>query len=176
MPLVSVPLTLELNVEMVSAQSYNTDQAQGRYLYLGRGIATQFNDYVFGEFREPNYFRVINYKLLRISPYLGGLLQGEQVIDKEFIGSPLSQKDKNPDELEPVPDFVLSGVVQESFRAGVEWVYYSRAEQGWKNGWWFRADLGLNVMRNLRNIEGNDQIRVVGVIELGVQFDLSLID
>ena len=51
---------------------------------------------------------------MRISPYVGGLLQGEQVIDKEFIGSPLSQKDKNPDELEPVPDFVLSGVLQES--------------------------------------------------------------
>jgi hypothetical protein len=45
------PFTLQLNAEMVSSQSYNTDQAQGRYLYLGRGIATQFNDYVFGEIR-----------------------------------------------------------------------------------------------------------------------------
>ena len=169
------PLTLQLNAEMVSSQSYNTDQAQGRYLYLGRGIATQFNDYVFGEFRTQLF---LDGKLqgLRVSPYLGGLLQGEQVIDKEFIGSPLTQKDKDPDELEPVPDFVLSGVVQETFRAGVEWVYYSPAERGWKKGWWLRGDVGLNVMRNLGNVVGNDQTRPVGMIELGVQFDFSLRD
>lgn len=169
------PLTLQLNTEMVSSQSYNTDQAQGRYLYLGRGIATQFNDYVFGEFRTQLF---LDGKLqgLRVSPYLGGLLQGEQVIDKEFIGSPLTQKDKDPDELEPVPDFVLSGVVQETFRAGVEWVYYSPAERGWKKGWWLRGDVGLNVMRNLGNVVGNDQTRPVGMIELGVQFDFSLRD
>ena len=169
------PLTLQLNAEMVSSQSYNTDQAQGRYLYLGRGIATQFNDYVFGEFRTQLF---LDGKLqgLRVSPYLGGLLQGEQVIDKEFIGSPLTQKDKDPDELEPVPDFVLSGVVQETFRAGVEWVYYSPAERGWKKGWWLRGDVGLNVMSNLGNVEGNDQTRPVGMIELGVQFDFSLRD
>ncbi len=168
-------ITLQINAEMVSAQSYNTDQAQGRYLYLGRGIATQFNDYIFGEFRA-DVFPGGTLQGLRMTPYLGGLLQGEQVINKEFIGSPLSQKDKNLDELEPVPDFVLSGIVQESLRAGFEWVYYSEAEQGWNNGWWIRADLGLNVMRNLRNIEGNNQTRFVGVIELGVQFDFSLID
>ena len=169
------PLTLQLNAEMVSSQSYNTDQAQGRYLYLGRGIATQFNDYVFGEFRTQLF---LDGKLqgLRVSPYLGGLLQGEQVIDKEFIGSPLTQKDKDPDELEPVPDFVLSGVVQETFRAGVEWVYYSPAERGWKKGWWLRGDVGLNVMRNLGNVVGNDRTRPVGMIELGVQFDFSLLD
>ncbi|MDC3136924.1 hypothetical protein OBA44_05065 [Bacteroidota bacterium] len=169
------PLTLQLNAEMVSSQSYNTDQAQGRYLYLGRGIATQFNDYVFGEFRTQLF---LDGKLqgLRVSPYIGGLLQGEQVIDKEFIGSPLTQKDKDPDELEPVPNFVLSGVVQETFRAGVEWVYYSPAERGWKKGWWLRGDVGLNVMRNLGNVEGNDQTRPVGMIELGVQFDFSLRD
>ena len=169
------PFTLQLNAEMVSSQSYNTDQAQGRYLYLGRGIATQFNDYVFGEFRTQLF---LDGKLqgLRVSPYLGGLLQGEQVIDKEFIGSPLTQKDKDPDELEPVPDFVLSGVVQETFRAGVEWVYYSPAERGWKKGWWLRGDVGLNVMRNLGNVEGNDRTRPVGMIELGVQFDFSLRD
>ena len=169
------PLTLQLNAEMVSAQSYNTDQAQGRYLYLGRGIATQFNDYVFGEIRA-HLFLGDTWQGLRVSPYLGGLFQGEQVIDKEFIGSPLSQKDKDPDELEPVPDFVLSGVVQESFRAGVEWVYYSPAERGWKKGWWLRGDVGLNVMRNLGNVEGNNQTRPVGMIELGVQFDFSLRD
>jgi hypothetical protein len=169
------PLTLQLNAEMVSSQSYNTDQAQGRYLYLGRGIATQFNDYVFGEFRTQLF---LDGKLqgLRVSPYLGGLLQGEQVIDKEFIGSPLTQKDKDPDELEPVPNFVLSGVVQETFRAGVEWVYYSPAERGWKKGWWLRGDVGLNVMRNLGNVVGNNQTRPVGMIELGVQFDFSLRD
>ena len=169
------PLTLQLNAEMVSSQSYNTDQAQGRYLYLGRGIATQFNDYVFGEFRTQLF---LDGKLqgLRVSPYLGGLLQGEQVIDKEFIGSPLTQKDKDPDELEPVPDFVLSGVVQETFRAGVEWVYYSPAERGWKKGWWLRGDVGLNVMRNLGNVVGKDRTRPVGMIELGVQFDFSLRD
>ena len=80
---------------MVSAQSYNTDQAQGRYLYLGRGIATQFNDYVFGEFRT-QLFPGNKLQAMRITSYVGGLLQGEQVIDKEFIGSPLTQKTRIP--------------------------------------------------------------------------------
>ena len=71
---------------------------------------------------------------------------------------------------------MLSGVIQESFRAGVEWVYYSTAERGWKKGWWIRGDFGLNVMRNLGNVVGNDQTRPVGTIELGVQFDFSLRD
>ena len=87
------------------------------------------------------------------------------MIDKDFIGSPLSQKDKDPEELELVPNFVLSGIVQESLRIGLEWVYYSRAEQDGKR-LVDRGDLGLNVARNLGNIESNDQARV-GVIELG---------
>ncbi len=169
------PLTLQLNGEMVSSQSYNTDQAQGRYLYLGRGIATQFNDYVFGEFRA-HLFLGGKLQGLRASPYLGGLFQGEQVIDKEFIGSPLTQKDKDPDELEPVPDFVLSGVVQESFRAGVEWVYYSPAERGWKKGWWLRGDVGLNVIQNLHNRKGDDHTRILGMIELGYSLYFTLLD
>ncbi len=169
------PLTLQLNAEMVSSQSYNTDQAQGRYLYLGRGIATQFNDYAFGEFRA-QLFLAGKLQGLRVSPYLGGLFQGEQVIDKEFIGSPLTQKDKDPDELEPVPDFVLSGVVQESLRAGVELVYYSPAERGWKKGWWLRGDVGLNVIQNLHNQKGDDDIRILGMIELGYSLYFTLLD
>ena len=151
---------------MISAQSYNTDQAQGRYLYLGRGIATQFNDYVFGEL-EPVILPDGALEGLRITSYLGGLFQGEQVIDMNFIGSPLSQKNKDPDsELEPVPDFVLSGVVQESLRAILNG-FTIREPNNMKKGWWIRGDLGLNVMRNIQNIVGNDQTRLVGVIELG---------
>jgi hypothetical protein len=169
------PLTLQLNAEMVSSQSYNTDQAQGRYLYLGRGIATQFNDYVFGEIRA-QVFLAGKLEGLSVSPYLGGLFQGEQVIDKEFIGSPLTQKDKDPYELEPVPDFVLSGVVQESFRAGVEWVYYSPAQHGWKKGWWLRGDVGLNVIQNKDNRKGDDHTRILGMIELGYSLYFTLLD
>jgi hypothetical protein len=130
---------------------------------------------VFGEFRT-QLFLAGKLQGLRVSPYLGGLFQGEQVIDKEFIGSPLTQKDKDPDELEPVPDFVLSGVVQESFRAGVEWVYYSPAQHGWKKGWWLRGDVGLNVIQNIDNRKGDDRTRILGMIELGYSLYFTLLD
>tara|TARA_Y200000002_G_scaffold341099_2_gene312062 strand:- start:1957 stop:3666 length:1710 start_codon:yes stop_codon:yes gene_type:complete len=155
------PLKLQINAEMVGAQSYNTGQAHGRYLYLGRGIATQFNDYVFGEFRVDLFMGGL-LKGLKLSPYLGGLLQGEQIIDKDFDSS--------------IPDFVLSGVVQESFRAGAEWVYYSHEALAWNKGWWIRGDFGLNLMRNLLNLRDNNQLRLVGMIEFGVRFDFSIID
>jgi len=161
------PMNLRLDAEMISAQSYNTDQAQGRYLYLGRGIATQFNDYVFAEIGA-DLLLDEQVSGLRISPYLGALFQGEQVIDKEFIGSPLTQKDKDPEDLEPVPDFVLSGVVQQTFRAGIQWTF--RVE----NGWWARGDFGLNHMENLGNVEGLSSTRPVGMVELGYRFDFSL--
>lgn len=161
------PMNLRLDAEMISAQSYNTDQAQGRYLYLGRGIATQFNDYIFAEIGA-DLLLDEQVSGLRISPYLGALFQGEQVIDKEFIGSPLTQKDKDPEDLEPVPDFVLSGVVQQTFRAGIQWTF--RVE----NGWWARGDFGLNHMENVGNIEGVSSTRPVGMVELGYRFDFSL--
>jgi hypothetical protein len=161
------PMNLRLDAEMISAQSYNTDQAQGRYLYLGRGIATQFNDYVFAEIGA-DLLLDEQVSGLRISPYIGALFQGEQVIDKEFIGSPLTQKDKDPEDLEPVPDFVLSGVVQQTFRAGIQWTF--RVE----NGWWARGDFGLNHMENLGNVEGVSSTRPVGMVELGYRFDFSL--
>ena len=169
------PLTLQLNAEMVSAQSYNTDQAHGRYLYLGRGIATQFNDYVFGELRA-EVFPDGRLEGFIASLYLGSLLQGEQVIDKEFIGSPLTQKNKDPDELEPTPEFVLSGIIQESFRVGLEWLYYSPIEHGWKRGFYIRGDFGLNLMQNMNNEKGNDRVKVLGMIELGYSFHISLVD
>ena len=90
------------------------------------------------------------------------------MIDKEFIGSPLSQKDKDPDELEPVPDFVLSGVVQQTLRFGLKGMVQSTS------GWWIRGDIGLNIMRNMSNVEGNDSTRPVGMIEAGYRFDFAL--
>jgi hypothetical protein len=165
------PINLKLKGEMISAQSYNTDQAEGRYLYLGRGIGAPFNDYVFGEFEADWFVPVKEGRRgldMRLSPYAGALLQGEQVIDKEFIGSPLTQKGKDPDELEPVPDFVLSGVVQQTVRFGLKGVVQSTS------GWWIRGDIGLNIMRNMSNVEGNDSTRPVGMIEAGYRFDFAL--
>ena len=107
---------------------------------------------------------------------MGSLLQGEQVIDKEFIGSPLTQKNKDPDELEPTPEFVLSGIIQESFRVGMEWLYYSPIEYGWKRGFYIRGDFGLNLMQNMNNEKGNDRVKVLGMIELGYSFHISLVD
>lgn len=93
--------------EAIGYQAYSTDQAERRILYLGRGLATQFNDYVLSEVRAVIFIRrfqgynhgdhsesngntihnktKIQKTILGVS--LGLLWQGEQTIKQHFTSS-----------------------------------------------------------------------------------------
>ena len=142
---------------MFTYQLYNTDQAEGRYLYLGKGIASQFNDFIFSEFKV-DYFADLKIEGLRISPYIGLLKQGEQIINQPF-----SSTYPNGDEFE----YVLTGVVEDTYRFAVDLEYYL------KQNLWLKTDLGLNVVQNKANRKGVNEQRFNGMIELGFRLSFA---
>lgn len=146
-----------LDFELYTYQAYNTDQIEGRYLYYGRGLASQFNDYIFTQFKL-DYFADLKLKGLRLSPYVGMLNQGEQVIDQTFQSTY-----ENGDELE----YVLTGTVENTYRFGLNLHYY------FKNNLWFRSDLGYNIIKNAANLRGNNKSQFNGMAELGFRISLA---
>jgi hypothetical protein len=149
-----LPLKLNIDTELITYQAYNTDQAEGRYLYLNRGIATNNNDYFFTEFKV-DYFGDLIVKGLTISPYYGLLKQGEQVINQTFADSY-----PNGNSLE----YFLTGTVESTNRVGVELWYAPN------NFFWVKSDLGFNFVRNKNHIIDNSVNRFASMIEVGFIF------
>ena len=148
-------LAVNWDFELITYQAYNTDQAEGRYLYLNKGIATNYNDYTFTEIGL-EYYADLNVKGLTVGPYLGILKQGEQEINQTFESS-----DSNGESLE----IVLTGTVETTTRFGLK-TYYSPT-----NYFWLQTDLGYNLVENFRNIESNVSNRFVGMIEIGFKYN-----
>lgn len=151
------PLAVNWDLEFITYQAYNTDQAEGRYLYLNKGIATQYNDYVFSEL-SLEYYADLKVKGLTIQPYVGVLKQGEQVINQTFQSSY-----PNGDEFE----IVLTGTVESTTRLAFK-TYYSPV-----NYFWAKFDMGYNIVDNFRNIEGMKSNRFVGMFEVGFKFNFK---
>lgn len=154
------PVSIHLNSEIISYQSYNTDQAEGRYLYLGRGLATPFNDYVFTDLKV-DWFMDESAPGLRISPYYGVLLQGEQRINQPFNSS---YEDGSPFE------FVLTGVVEKTHRVGLDLFY------GPSQFWWVKMDIGHNTKFNTNHVDGETSNRIVGTVEVGFRYNFSFFE
>lgn len=150
------PLAINWDIEFISYQSYNTSQAEGRYIYLDRGIATDFNDYVFTEI-ELEYYADLKVKGLTISPYIGLLKQGEQIINQDFASSY-----PNGDPFEKI----LTGTVETTTRLGLE-SFYSPVHY-----FWLKMDIGYNLVKNFRNIEGASSNRIVGMFQMGFKYHL----
>lgn len=150
------PLAINWDFELISYQSYNTDQAEGRYVYLDRGIATDFNDYVFTEIAL-DYYADLKVKGLLLSPYIGMLKQGEQIINQTFDSSY-----PNGDPFEAV----LTGVVETTTRLGLKGFYSPT------NYLWLRMDIGYNHVENFKNIESGSSNRMVGMFEVGFKYHL----
>tara|TARA_R110002126_G_scaffold19675_3_gene73832 strand:- start:5009 stop:6508 length:1500 start_codon:yes stop_codon:yes gene_type:complete len=150
------PLAINWDFELISYQSYNTDQAEGRYIYLDRGIATDFNDYVFTEIGL-EYYADLKVKGLLLSPYIGMLKQGEQIINQTFDSAY-----PNGDPFENV----LTGTVETTTRFGLK-SFYSPAHY-----FWLKMDIGYNRVDNFRNIEGRSSNRIVGMFEAGFKYQL----
>ncbi len=140
---------LGLRMTVVSARAYNAEQIEGQYLYLLRGLATQFSDYVeAGGFVDLYLDRWI--PGLTLSPQVQWLAQGDQAV----INRPYPEDDVA---------FVLSGTAIRTLRAG------SRLRFQPSPYWWLRADVGANFVQNDGFIEGNDTSRLSGQVALGIQ-------
>lgn len=154
------PIQLEITNEIISYQTYNTDQAEGRYLYLGKGLAAPFNDYVFTEVKS-DFFLDEKITGLRVSPYAGWLLQGEQEINQPFTSS---YADGSPFE------FVLTGEVEETFRFATE-VFYAPMKHLWA-----KLNIGINHVNSRDHIAGKSATRLVGMAEVGFRYSLKYVE
>jgi len=147
-------------LDVVSGRSYNSEQAEGQYLYLLRGLATQFSDYIqVGGFAE--FFpSILKGGYLRTS--IDFLTRGNQ----EIIARPYPE-----DEV----DFILSDPSLSVLRPSVQ-VFFR------PNKWsQLDVDLGLNYGRNLDpsdwsngTMEDGNSLSLIGKIRLGVELPSSI--
>ena len=138
----------------VAARTYNTNQTEGQYVYLLRGLGTQFNDFIHASAGVQWYADAIAPGLI-LKPTIQLLKQGEQRITGDFPG------------LDPEVDTILSGVVETTRRAslGVEYQRY--------NYWWLGADLGANSIDNELHIEGQTETRFSGSVSFGLRIPIQ---
>lgn len=140
--------------EFISYQTYNTDQAEGRYLYLNRGIANQFTDYIFFK----TYLNIHAHQWVRgltITPSIQYLLQGEQEINQTFVGT-----------FEPI-DIILTGTEEKTSRFELA-SFYNPVP--W---FWLDSRLGYNYTNDINHIPGNTDSRFTYRFELGLRFKLD---
>ena len=137
-------------LEAVSSRAYNAPQPEGKYVYLLRGLATHFSDYVYASAFADIYLDDLVLGL-RLTPRLDLLAQGERDFRQPF-----------PANDEPL-DNLLDGTVTRTARPAVQVVYQPSP---W---WWVRFDGGVNITTNLNNIEGMDETRFVGLLEVGLR-------
>ncbi len=144
-------IDLGYEAELVAYQTYNTDQAEGRYLYLKRGIANQFTDYVYIT-AYMNYYAYSALPGLRIKPSLSFLAQGEQDINQDFV-----REYPNGELI----DIILTGVEEKTSRVALD-VFYNPNPR-----FWIDASLGYNYLENKDHISGNSDSRITARIEAG---------
>ena len=145
---------LGITIEAVTARAYNAPQPEGKYVYLRRGLGTQFSDYVHvAAFADLYLDHMIPGLLLR--PRLDWLFQGERDI-----------RDRFP-ENEEVLDNILDGVVARTMRPAVQLVYQPSPR------WWVRLNGGVNVTRNEGHVTGHETSRFVGLVEVGLRLRLD---
>lgn len=135
-----------VETEAVAYQTYNPEQAEGRYLYLKRGLATQFNDYIY-----TSLFSNIYSGDLRITPKLSFLWQGEQEINQPLVK-------RNPDGT--LLDVILTGLPEKRIRPGLE-LFYKPVE-----ALTLSLDLGFMMADDLQHISGNSESGLNGMLEI----------
>lgn len=143
--------------EVVSYQTYNTDQAEGRYLFLQRGIATQFTDYAY----LSGYLNIHAHTLLKgltVKPRLSFLAQGEQEINQPFT-----------DEYEngEIIDVILTGTEEKTSRISIDLLYNPIPE------FWVDAKLGYNYLTDKHHIPGNSDSRFTGTLVAGFRLNID---
>lgn len=141
-------------LEVVTARAYNAPQPEGTYVYLLRGLATQFSDYVHASAFVDLYLDALA-PGLRVTPRLHLLAQGERDLRQPFPGN------------DETIDNLLNGTVARTVRPAVQ-VYYQR--NPW---WWISLDAGVNVTSNVDHVEDQRETRFVGLLEVGLRLTLD---
>ncbi|MAL16112.1 MAG: hypothetical protein CL670_11970 [Balneola sp.] len=149
-------MDLNLELEAVSYQTYNTDNAEGRYLYLNRGIATPTNDYIKVKL-YPQLFLDQHLRGLMVAPYLTYYSKGEQVINQDF-------NRRKPDG--SVIDVILTGQEENTVRGGLHVLYQPNSN------FWFELDTGYNHIANYQNIAGRSASRLATIFKAGFRVGL----
>ncbi len=145
------PFHAGASVQIVGSETYNTFQTEGQYLYLRRGLATAFSDYV----RLDLFSDVFLDGLLpgaTVRPYATLLLQGER-----DMRLPIASSNET--------SLVLHGDVSRTLRAAAA-VTIQPAHT-----WWLRADAGLNryTPADLPGVW-----RFAGVLRFGIRLEAAI--
>ncbi|MBO6622598.1 MAG: hypothetical protein JJ892_06845 [Balneola sp.] len=150
-------LSIGYELEMIGYQTYNTDQAEGRYLYAGRGIATQNNDYILGKLFLKYHFTG-RYQGLSLEPKFEFLAQGEQNINQEFVES------------------YPNGEIVELFVTGIP-EYTKRASLGIEYDpnpyFWLNAEIGANFTKNPNHIQNQSDSKITFRLESGFRISVE---
>lgn len=142
------------SLDVVASRTYNTNQPEGKYLFLRRGLATQFSDYVHATAYADVYLDELVPGLM-VTPRVHVLAQGEQDIRAPFPGR-------------DGPGFILSGDEATTWRGAVQ---VRLQPTTW---WWVRADLGVNrTTQPGFDPAAETETRFSGLVEAGVRLSLS---
>lgn len=151
-------LDIGYEAEFVAYQTYNTDQAEGRYLYLKRGIANQHNDYAYGSV----YAKIHAHKWvngLTITPRLSYLAQGElEINENEFI-------DRYPNG--EVIDMILTGTEEKMSRISLDALYNPIPQ------FWIESSLGYNYTNDYEHVSGQTSSRITAKLLAGFRLSLD---
>lgn len=143
-------------LEAVAYQTYNAPQPAGRYLYLGKGIATRNTDYVLGKIYSKIYLdELVNG--ITITPSIIYYLQGEQTINQPIVRN-------NQDG--SLIDIILTGEVEKTLRAGIN-IFYNPHPN-----FWFELNTGYNKVDNYMNVYGDTNNRFSTIAKIGFRFGL----
>jgi hypothetical protein len=143
--------------ELVSYQTYNTDQAEGRYLFLRKGIANQFTDYAY----LSGYVKLHAHALLKgltVIPRFSYLLQGEQEINQPF-----KSRYANGETI----DMLLTGTVEKTSRVSLDLTYNPMPE------FWVNAGVGYNYLADKNHVAGRTASRITARLEAGFRVNLD---
>ena len=137
-----------LTLTAVAARTYNTGQAEGRYLYALRGLATQFNDYV--------------HAALQADLYLDGLLPGLILMPQAHL---LLQGEGDFRQPFPPGDVgvLLDGTSERTVRLAAALRYQPSPRL------WIAWDFGANLVSDAGFVEGASRTRLVGQLEVGAR-------
>lgn len=151
----SVDIGFELN--MIGYQTYNTDQAEGRYLFAGRGIATQNNDYILGKLFLKYHF-IERYQGLSLEPKFEFLAQGEQTINQDFV-----KRYPNGEVLE----LFVTGIPEYTKRVSLGLEYDPNPY------FWLNAEIGANFTDNVNHLKGNTDSKITFRLETGFRISVD---
>lgn len=141
-----------LAATIVTARAYNTHQPEGQYIYLNRGIATPFSDFVQISAFAPLFLDRITTGLT-VTPRIDALWQGSRDFRQRY----------------PTRDVgvVLDGTPERTIRTALE-IHLQR-----HRAWWLRIDIGPNFVSDANHQEGASESRWTVFAEIGARLRLN---